>query len=116
MLKNWLLLLGAIVAEVLGTMCLRAAVDQPTFAIGVVIGYVIAFTLLGLALGRGIPIGIAYGIWAAAGVALVAVLGAILFGETLSFISILGIVTIMAGVFIVQTGPRDPRKAEVLGS
>ena len=116
MLKSWLLLLGAIVAEVLGTMCLRAAGDQPIFAIGVVIGYVIAFTLLGLALGRGIPIGIAYGIWAAAGVALVAVLGAILFDETLSFTAILGIVTIMVGVFIVQTGQRDQSKAEVLDS
>lgn len=116
MFKNWLLLLGAIVAEVLGTMCLRAAVDQPIFAIGVVSGYVIAFILLGLALGRGIPIGIAYGIWAAAGVALVAVLGAMLFEETLSFIAIIGIVTIMAGVFIVQTGQRDPSTAEVLDS
>ena len=116
MFKNWLLLLGAIVAEVLGTMCLRAAVDQPIFAIGVVSGYVIAFILLGLALGRGIPIGIAYGIWAAAGVALVAVLGAMLFAEALSFIAIIGIVTIMAEVFIVQTGQRDPSTAEVLDS
>lgn len=112
MLKSWLLLLGAIVAEVLGTMCLRAAVDQPLFATGVIVGYVIAFTLLGLALGRGIPIGIAYGIWAAAGVALVAVLGAILFGETLSFTAIIGLVTIMAGVFIVQTGQSSSSKAK----
>ena len=116
MLKNWLLLIGAIVAEVLGTMCLRAAVDQSIFAIGVLISYVVAFILLGLALGRGIPIGIAYGIWAAAGVALVAVLGAFLFGETLSFTAILGIVTIMAGVFIVQTGQSNPDQAEVLDS
>ena len=116
MLKSWLLLIGAVVAEALGTMCLRAAVDQPLYAIGVVIGYIIAFTLLGLALGRGIPIGIAYGIWAAAGVALVAVLGAVLFHETLSLTAIIGIVTIMSGVFIVQTGQRDPGKAEVLES
>lgn len=116
MLKRWLLLIGAIVAEVLGTMSLRAAVDQPWFVIGVVLGYIVAFTLLGLALGQGIPIGVAYGIWAAAGVALVAILGAILFDETLSFTAILGIVTIMAGVFIVQTVPRDPAKAEVIQS
>lgn len=114
MVKRWILLLGAIVAEVLGTMALRAAVDAPIFAVGVVLGYVVAFTLLGLALGEGIPIGVAYGTWAAAGVALVAILGAIIFDETLSFTAILGIVTIMAGVFIVQTGQRDPAKAEVL--
>lgn len=116
MLKRWLLLIGAIIAEVLGTMCLRAAVDQPLFIIGVVIGYIVAFTLLGLALGQGIPIGVAYGIWAAAGVALVAILGAVLFGETLSFTAILGIVTIMAGVFIVQTGQQNPARAEVMHS
>lgn len=114
MWKRWLLLLGAIVAEVLGTMSLRAAVDTPWFSVGVIVGYVVAFTLLGLALGQGIPVGIAYGIWAAAGVALVAVLGAVIFGETLSFTSILGLVTIIIGVFIVQTGQRDIAKAEVL--
>ncbi len=116
MLKRWLLLIGAIIAEVIGTMCLRAAVDQPLFAIGVVIGYVVAFTMLGLALGYGIPIGVAYGTWAAAGVALVAILGALLFDERLSFTAILGIVTIMAGVFIVQTGQQAPAKAEAADS
>lgn len=108
--------MGAIVAEVFGTMALRAAVDNPLWVIGVICGYVVAFTLLGLALGQGIPVGVAYGIWAAAGVALVAILGVVIFGETLSFLAILGIVTIIAGVYIVQTGQRDPAKAEVLNS
>lgn len=112
-MKRWLLLLGAIVAEVLGTMSLRAAIDQPIWSIGVIGGYAIAFTMLGLALGEGIPIGIAYGTWAAAGVALVAILGAALFGEALSLTAILGIITIMAGVYIVQTGEAKAERAEV---
>lgn len=116
MWKRWLLLIGAIVAEVLGTMSLRAAIDAPLFVIGVVGGYVVAFALLGLALGQGIPVGIAYGIWAAAGVALVAILSAIIFGETLSFVAILGLVTIIVGVFIVQTGQDSTPKAEVVKS
>lgn len=110
-MKRWLLLLGAIVAEVLGTMSLRAAIDQPVWIVGVIAGYVVAFTLLGLALGEGIPIGIAYGIWAAGGVALVAILGAAIFAETLSLTAIIGIVTLMAGVYIVQTG--ESTRAEV---
>lgn len=114
MWKRWLLLMGAIGAEVLGTMSLRAAVDDPLFVFGVVVGYVVGFALLGLALGQGIPVGIAYGIWAAAGVALVAILSAIIFGETLSFVAIIGLVTIIAGVFIVQTGQAGAPKAEVL--
>lgn len=113
-MKRWLLLSGAIVAEVLGTMALRAAIDHPIWIIGVAGGYIVAFTLLGLALDEGMPIGMAYGIWAAGGVALVAILGAALFGETLSITAILGIMVIMAGVFLVQTGERSPAKAEVL--
>lgn len=112
-MKRWLLLLGAVVAEVLGTMSLRAAIDQPGWAVGVLGGYAIAFTLLGLALGEGIPIGIAYGVWAAAGVALVAILGAAIFGETPSLLSIIGIMIIMAGVFIVQAGDTKAEPAEV---
>lgn len=115
-MKRWLLLSGAIVAEVLGTMALRAAIDQPLWVIGLVAGYLVAFTLLGLALGEGMPIGMAYGIWAAGGVALVAILGAALFGETLSLTAILGIVVIVAGVFLVQTGESTPDQAEVLRS
>lgn len=116
MWTRWLLLIGAIIAEVLGTMSLRAAIDAPLFVAGVVVGYVVAFALLGLALGQGIPVGIAYGIWAAAGVALVAILSALIFGETLSFVAIIGLVTIIAGVFIVQTGQASAPKAEVLES
>ncbi|MDN5889576.1 MAG: SMR family transporter, partial [Yaniella sp.] len=67
-------------------------------------------------LGEGIPIGVAYGIWAAAGVALVALLGAMIFGETLSITTILGILMIMVGVYVVQTGDTNPSDAEVLAS
>lgn len=116
MWKRWLLLIGAVIAEVLGTMALRAALDNPLFVIGVVVGYVVAFALLGLALGQGIPVGIAYGIWAAAGVALVAILSAMIFGETLSFTAILGLLSIVAGVFIVQTGQGNAPRTEVLNS
>src|SRR5699024_2380202 len=110
----WLFLICVIFAEVFGTVSLRAAVDHPVWAMGVLVGYLIAFMLLGRALGQGIPIGVAYGVWAAAGVALVALLGAIIFGETLSVTAIVGIVTIIAGVYIGQTGEDDPQKAEVL--
>lgn len=58
----------------------------------------------------------AYGIWAAAGVALVALLGAMIFGETLSITTILGILMIMVGVYVVQTGDTNPSDAEVLAS
>src|SRR5699024_7994156 len=113
-MKRWLLLMGAIIAEVFGTVSLRAAVDHPVWSVGVIVGYIIAFLLLVLAVGQGIRIGVAYGVWSTAGVVVVALLGAIIFGETLCVTAIVGIVTIIAGVYIVQTGEDDPQKAAVL--
>lgn len=49
-----------------------------------VTGYVGAFVLLSATLRTGMALGVAYGIWAAAGVALTAVLGRILFKEALT--------------------------------
>lgn len=68
-MRKWLLLVGAIVAEVIGTMSLRATVDQATWTPIVVVAYLTAFTLLGLTLRAGVPVGVAYGIWGASGVA-----------------------------------------------
>lgn len=106
-MKKWLLLAGAVLAEVAGTLSLRGAVDHPAWTAVAVSGYVIAFTLLGLTLRAGIPVGVAYGIWGACGVALVALLGVILFSEVLSLTAILGIVVIIIGVVLVQTGVRN---------
>src|SRR5699024_113550 len=113
-MKRWLLLMGAIIAEVFGTVSLRAAVDHPVSSIAVIVGYLIAFMLLGLALCQGIPIGVAYGSGEAADVALVALVGATIFRQTLGVTANVGIVPIIAGVYIVQTGEDDPQKAEVL--
>ncbi len=110
-MRGWLLLSGAIVAEVIGTLSLRAMVDQPAWVALTAAAYIVAFALLGLALRTGMPIGVAYGIWGAVGVALVALLGALVFGEALSAQAIIGIVVIIAGVFIVETGSRPTAEA-----
>lgn len=103
-MKRWMLLAGAIIAEVFGTLTLRATVDHPGWIPGVVVSYALAFTLLGLTLRAGMKIGAVYGIWAATGVALVAALGVVIFGETLSTTAIVGIAVIIVGVVLVETG------------
>lgn len=105
---TWLLLCGAILAEVTGTMSLRAAVDDSVWLAVVPVAYLITFVLLGLVLRTGMPIGVAYGIWGAAGVSLTAVLGALLFDEVLSGVAIVGIGLIIVGVVLVETGSRAP--------
>lgn len=111
-MKKWMLLAGAIVAEVAGTLTLRATVDHPGWIPAVVVSYAVAFTLLGLTLRAGMKIGAVYGIWGATGVALVAALGTVLFGETLSITAIIGIAVIIIGVVLVETGSHKPTADE----
>lgn len=100
----WLLLTGAIVCEVTGSLSLRAAVDDPRWYALVVVGYVSAFVLLAAVLRRGMPLGVAYGIWGATGVALTAALSAVIFGEPVTLLMAAGIVLIIGGVLLVEVG------------
>lgn len=104
--RTWLLLFGAIIAEITGTMALRATVDSAAWMPLVPVAYLVCFALLGLVLRTGMPIGVAYGIWGAAGVSFTAVLGALLFDELLSGAAIAGIGLIIVGVVLVETGSR----------
>lgn len=102
--RKWLFLAGAIASEVAGTLALRAALDDRPWYVLVVAGYVTAFTLLALVLREGMPIGVAYGIWGASGVAVTAVLAALLFGDPLTWLMGLGVVAVAAGVMTVEIG------------
>jgi small multidrug resistance pump len=55
---------------------------------------------------------VAYGVWGATGVALVAVLGYVIFREALSAGDIIGIAAIIAGVALVESGSRPPSDLE----
>jgi small multidrug resistance pump len=101
---TWLLLAGAILCEVTGTLALRRAIDHPVFYAVVLVGYVAAFVLLTFTLKRGLGIGVTYGIWAACGVALTAVASKVLFAEPLTNLMLVGIGFIIVGVLLVETG------------
>ncbi|MHA4816419.1 DMT family transporter [Streptomyces aculeolatus] len=103
---TYVLLIGAILSEVTATVSLRLSEGFSKIipSIVVVIGYLTAFTLLSLVLKRGMSIGIAYGIWAAAGVALVALIGAAFLGDGLTGIQIGGLVLVAAGVVALEAG------------
>lgn len=90
---------GAIITEVIATLCLEPALTRPLLWPVVIAGYVCAFYFLSRTLKAGMGLGIAYGIWSAVGVALTAVLASVLFDDPLPF---LGIAFIVAGVYLVQ--------------
>ena len=109
-MKRWLILALAIGLEVTATLALRAAIDNPWWAILTVVGYAGAFVALSTLLRLGAPIGVVYGIWAAAGVALTAVLASVVFGETFTVAIGVGIAVVIAGVVLVETGHARPEK------
>ncbi|MGF0168589.1 DMT family transporter [Streptomyces koyangensis] len=103
---TWVLLACAILAEVTATISLRLSDGFSKIApsVVVIVGYVTAFTLLALVLKRGMAIGVAYGIWAAAGVALVALIGAAFLGDSLTPVQYGGLVLVAAGVVALEAG------------
>jgi small multidrug resistance pump len=102
--KKWTILGGAIVLEVMATLALRAAVDNPWWGILAAGGYLGAFVALSALLRMGAPIGTIYGVWAAAGVSLTAIIAAIIFAEPLTLVIALGIALVILGVVLIETG------------
>jgi small multidrug resistance pump len=102
--NKWWLLAWAIVTEVAATVSLRASQDHVAWLTVVVVGYVAAFALLTMVLRAGVAVGVAYGIWGAAGTAITAVLGALIFGDPFTWAIGLGICLIIAGVLLVEFG------------
>jgi small multidrug resistance pump len=93
----------AVIAEVVATTALKASemFARPVPTILTVVGYVIAFYCLSLAL-RTIPVGVAYAVWSGAGILLIAAIGALWFGERLDGPAVLGLILIVAGVFVTR--------------
>ena len=107
---KWLLLAGAIITEVAGSLSLKGALEEPLLYNVVFVGYGAAFVLLTLVLRAGIPIGVAYGIWGALGVALTALLSAAIFGEPLTPVMLAGMALVIAGVLVVEIGSGRAQK------
>ncbi len=104
----YLFLALAIVTEVVATVSLKLSEGFSRLgpSVVVVVGYLLAFGLLSQALVRGLGVSVAYGVWAAAGVALVAIAGAVLLGESLTWVQVGGIALVIAGVLALELGAR----------
>lgn len=104
-MMQWTFLAIAIAFEVGGTLSLRvASTGRRAFYAAVALGYGLAFVFLTLALREGLGIGVAYGIWAATGVALIALASKVLFKERITPLMAVGISLVVVGVFVVELG------------
>ncbi|MFI0395445.1 SMR family transporter [Paracoccus jiaweipingae] len=93
----------AILLEVVGTSLLKQTQGftrlWPTLAMAGC--YIASLWLFSLTL-RVMPLGVAYAIWAGLGIVLVALTGAVLFGQRLDSPALLGIALIVAGVLVIN--------------
>jgi len=102
-MKNWLFLLAAIIAEVIGTSAFKASEEfsKPIPSILVLLGYGISFYFLSLTL-KAIPVGIAYAVWSGMGIVLISLTAWILFGQKIDGWGLLGMSLILIGVLILN--------------
>ena len=101
---GYIYLTVAIVAEVIATSALKASdgFSRLVPSVVVIIGYGVAFYFLALVL-KTIPVGVAYAIWAGAGIVLIAVIGALVFGQIPDLPAVAGMGLIVAGIVIINT-------------
>lgn len=100
--------LGAAIAlEVLGTTLLQRSEQFTRLAptLGMAVCYLASFYLLSVSL-KVLPLGVAYAIWSACGVALVAMIGLVVFGQRLDGPAVLGLVLIVTGVIVINVFSR----------
>ncbi|QHJ11910.1 Multidrug transporter EmrE [Paraglaciecola mesophila] len=93
----------AIIAEVIGTLSLKASqgFTHTVFSALCIIGYAVAFYFLSLVL-KTVPVGIAYAIWAGMGIVLIAAISAVLYKELPDIPAIIGMCLILSGVLVIN--------------
>ena len=98
----WYLII-AIAAEVVATSALMHSEGFSKLlpSLIVVMGYGTSFYFLSLAL-QTIPIGVAYAVWGGLGIALITIIGAMLYGQKMDLPGVLGITLIISGVVVLR--------------
>ena len=102
-MNPWFLLALAILLELSGTICLKLShgFSRLVPSIGVVCFYLGSFTLMPFSL-KTLEVGIVYAIWSGVGTALIAMVGILAFGESITVLKILGLLMIVGGTFLLR--------------
>lgn len=102
-MNPWFLLSLAIFLELSGTICLKLSHGFTRIlpSVGVVCFYLGSFTLMAQSL-KTLEVGIVYAIWAGVGTALIAIVGVLAFGESVTVFKVLGLLMIIGGTFLLR--------------
>ena len=109
MMTSYLFLAGAIICEVIGTLLLPYSKNFTKLypSVFLVVFYISAFVFLSFAV-KEIPLTIVYATWCGVGIFLVSILSYFLFGESLPWQGIVGLVLIVVGVTLVNGFRGEP--------
>ncbi|MEU9592500.1 multidrug efflux SMR transporter [Streptomyces sp. NPDC048219] len=102
---GYLLLAGAIAAEVAGTTAMKYSegFSRPGPSVLTALGYLISFALLAQTL-KTLSVGTAYAIWSGVGTAAIATIGIAFMGEGMTLTKATGIALIIVGVVVLNLG------------
>lgn len=102
-MNHWGWLLVAILAEVVATTALKASAGFSRWSpsLLVVFGYGVAFYGLSLVL-KAMPMGITYAVWSGVGLALITLVGWVVYGQSLDAWGLVGIILIVSGVLVLN--------------
>ncbi|GAA5135702.1 DMT family transporter [Alloalcanivorax gelatiniphagus] len=102
-MNPWFFLLAAIACEVLGTSLMKLAnVEAPLLGhLAMYVLITLAYYFLARAMER-IPLGIAYALWEAVGLVLIALVGVVVFSESLSPWQALGLFLLLGGIGLLN--------------
>jgi small multidrug resistance pump len=100
---HFITLFIAVIFETIGTTALQASHQFTKFwpSVLVVVAYAISFYLLALTL-KYMPVGVLYAIWSGSGIVFIAIIGWVVFRQSLDLPAILGMTLILAGIVIIQ--------------
>lgn len=107
--RNWLFVLLAGLIEIGWVIGLKHATSPLEWALTLV-GIVASFALVIKATST-LPVGTAYAVFTGIGTAGTVLIGAVLFGEPLSFVKVLLIATLMSGVIGLKLSTSDKKSA-----
>lgn len=102
-MQPYIYLAAAIAAEVAGTTALKLSDGFGNLvpSLFVVAGYGASFYFLGLVLEE-LPVGVVYATWAAVGIVATALVGVVVFEESLDVAGVVGMALVVAGVVLLN--------------
>lgn len=100
---HYIYLLIAVITETIGTAAMQASEQFTRFwpSVLLVVAYGISFYFLALTL-KYMPVSIVYAIWSGLGIVFIAIIGWLVFKQTLDLAAIAGMSLIIAGVIVIN--------------